>query len=52
MARPNLTPIKQTPRVVTQGSLSKPQAQPKPSFQGPLLPTPVKYQLPPVARPA
>lgn len=32
------TPLKQTPKVVSQGSVSKPKAQPKPSFQGPLLP--------------
>jgi len=33
-------PLKQTPKVVSQGSVSKPKPQPKFSPQGPLLPTP------------
>ena len=32
------TPLKQTPRVVSQGTKSNPVPQPKPSFQGPVLP--------------
>lgn len=41
MARPNFqAPLLPTPRVVSQGSVSKPRPQPKPRFQAPLLPTP------------
>jgi hypothetical protein len=39
------TPLKFTPRVVSQGSVSKPAPQPKPRFQGALLPTP-SFQYP------
>lgn len=34
------TPLKQTPKVVSAGTVRNPKAQPKPSFQGPVLPTP------------
>lgn len=35
------TPLKQTPKVVSVGTLSHPTGNgPKPAFQGPLLPTP------------
>ena len=34
------TPLLPTPKVVSQGSVSKPKPQPGVSFQGPLLPTP------------
>ncbi len=33
-------PLKQTPKVVSTGKLSKPVPQPGVSFQGPQLPTP------------
>jgi hypothetical protein len=46
------TPLKQTPKVVSQGSVSKPKAQPGVKFQGPLLPTPTSKSPSKLARPS
>lgn len=46
MAKPKLSPLKQSPRVVGSGSLSRPSRPGRTAFQGPVLATPAVVPVP------